>query len=225
LIADYRQLLHDLGIGLEQAELLEKALTHRSKSSKNYERLEFLGDSVLGFLIASELYQRYSDLSEGELTRLRATLVRKETLADIARDVELGNYLRLGGGELKSGGFDRDSILADSLEAVIGAIYVDQGIDTARTMVLRLFSSRLENPEPEALEKDPKTLLQEYLQKNAIDTPEYSVDSVEGAAHDQYFVVTCKISGVKEAYTGEGRSRKKAEQDAARKALTAIVGQ
>lgn len=225
MIADHRQLLHDLGIALEQAELLEKALTHRSKSSRNYERLEFLGDSVLGFLIAAELYERYPDLSEGELTRLRATLVRKETLADIARVVDLGNYLRLGGGELKSGGFDRDSILADALEAVIGAIYVDQGIDTARTVILRLFSSKLEKPEPDALEKDPKTLLQEYLQKNAIDTPEYSVDAVEGAAHDQYFVVTCKVSGITETFSGEGRSRKKAEQDAARKALTAITGQ
>jgi len=225
LIADYHQLLHQLGISLERSELLEKALTHRSKSSKNYERLEFLGDSVLGFLIAAELYRGNPDLSEGELTRLRAALVRKETLASIARDVDLGNYLRLGGGELKSGGFDRDSILADSLEAVIGAIYVDQGIDTARTVILRLFSDRLENPEPDALEKDPKTLLQEYLQKNAIETPEYSVEAVEGAAHDQYFVVTCKVSGVKETFSGAGRSRKKAEQDAARKALTAIAKQ
>ena len=225
MIADYYRLLHELGVEIDQSELLEKALTHRSKSSKNYERLEFLGDSVLGFLIAAELYGRYPDLSEGELTRLRAALVRKETLASIARDIDLGNYLRLGGGELKSGGFDRDSILADSLEAVIGAIFVDQGIETARTIILRLFSSRLAKPEPDALEKDPKTLLQEYLQKNAIDTPEYSVDTVEGAAHDQYFVVTCKIAGIKETFSGEGRSRKKAEQDAARKALTAITEQ
>ena len=203
------QLVALLGIQIDE-QLLQQALTHRSKSSNNYERLEFLGDSILGFVVAAELFNRYPDLSEGDLTRLRAVLVRKESLASVARSIDLGSFLNLGSGELRSGGFDRDSILADALEAAIGAIYVDQGIDAAQDCVHRLFKERFSELSPAALEKDPKTQLQEHLQKHSIDTPTYDVLEVRGADHDQYFVVSCHVDGVKKPFIGEGRSRKRA---------------
>jgi len=222
-MSDYGQLLRNLGVQIEE-KLLAQALTHRSKSSRNYERLEFLGDSILGFVVAAELFARYPGLSEGELTRLRATLVRKESLAEVARSIDLGSFLNLGSGELRSGGFDRDSILADALEALFGAIYIDRGIETVENCIHRLFEKRFEGLGLESLQKDPKTMLQEHLQKNSIETPNYEVLEVKGAAHDQYFVVSCEIEGGRRKYVGEGRSRKKAEQDAASKALAALVG-
>jgi len=216
------QLIASLGTEIDE-KLLQQALTHRSKSSKNYERLEFLGDSVIGFVVAAELYNRYPDLSEGDLTRMRAALVRKESLASVARSIDLGSFLNLGSGELRSGGFDRDSILADALEAAIGAIYIDQGFSAAHDCVHRLFKKRFSDLSPAALEKDPKTQLQEYLQKHSIDTPTYDVLEVRGADHDQYFVVSCHVDGVKKPFVGEGRSRKRAEQDAASKAMESLV--
>lgn len=221
-MSDYDQLISRLGTNVD-SKLLQQALTHRSKSSNNYERLEFLGDSIIGFIIAAELFSRFPDLAEGGLTRLRATLVRKESLANIARSIDLGSFLNLGSGELRSGGFDRDSILADALEATIGAIYIDTGIQAAQTCIHQLFEERISTLDPEALEKDPKTLLQEYLQKNAVEIPDYEVLEVRGAAHDQYFVISCHVSGADKPFIGEGRSRKKAEQDAASKALTVLV--
>lgn len=203
--------------------LLERALTHRSKSSRNNERLEFLGDSILGFIVASELYSRYPGLAEGELTRLRALLVKKETLATIARKLDLGASLRLGSGELKSGGFDRDSILADSLEAVFGAVYTDSGIDAVRTMILRLYKNLFGNIQPDNIQKDPKTRLQEYLQSCAKPLPEYRVLEIEGVPHNQKFHVECYIPDMDEPVVGEGASRRKAEQAAAARALELVT--
>jgi len=201
------------------ATLLERALTHRSKSSNNYERLEFLGDSVLNFAISAQLYDRFPDLSEGELTRLRASLVKKETLARLARALNLGDCLALGEGELKSGGHDRDSILADSLEAVFGGIFKDSGIQAVRSVILRLYEEALAQLDAGSIPKDPKTQLQELLQKQSLPTPVYSVLQVSGLPHQQTFVVECQVSGLSAPIRGEGSTRRHAEQQAAAKAL------
>lgn len=211
-----------LGYQFHDAALLARALTHRSRGSDNYERLEFLGDSVLNFVISAELYRRYPKLSEGELTRARATLVRKPTLAELARGLELGSYLNLGEGELKSGGFDRDSILADALEAVFGALFLDAGIERARERILALYRETFDALDPTTVPKDPKTELQEYLQKHALPTPTYEVLTVSGEAHQQHFVVECHVPGLTPAVRGEGASRRSAEQQAAAQALTRL---
>ena len=213
------ELARRLTYTFQQPELLERALTHRSKSAVNYERLEFLGDSVLGFAISSELYNRYPALYEGELTRLRASLVKKETLAALARDLELGNYLRLGEGELKSGGYDRDSILADALEAVFGAICKDSSAVEAARVILHLYRDKLAGLDPESIPKDPKTRLQEHLQKLSLPTPTYLVRDVTGEPHNQNFVVECQVTGLDRPVCGEGNSRRHAEQQAAARAL------
>jgi len=218
LSSDHRELTKRLGYAFRDGALLALALTHRSRSSRNYERLEFLGDSILGFIIADVLYDRFPQLSEGELTRLRATLVRRETLATLARELDLGNHLGLGGGELKSGGFDRDSILADALEAVFGAVYKDNGIETARQVVLRRYQPILDSIDPNTILKDPKTRLQEFLQRKSLATPIYNVQEVSGAPHQQRFVVECRVPGLTEAVRGEGSSRRYAEQAAATRA-------
>jgi ribonuclease-3 len=211
-----------LGHAFETTELVELALTHRSHSSKNYERLEFLGDSILGFTISAYLFQHFPELSEGELTRLRASLVRKESLAGIARDLDLGKHLRLGSGELKSGGFDRDSILADALEALFGAILVDGGIEAAREAILRVYQEQLQSVDPRSIQKDPKTRLQELLQKQTQSTPDYEVMEVHGEAHAQTFTVKCTVPGLDEAITGKGKTRRAAEQNAAKLALARL---
>jgi ribonuclease III len=212
------ELIKRLGYVFRDATLLARALTHRSRSSQNYERLEFLGDSILSFVIADVLYDRFPQLSEGELTRLRATLVRRETLATLARELDLGDCLDLGGGELKSGGFDRDSILADALEAVIGAIYKDGGIESVRDVVLRRYELILNSIDPRTILKDPKTRLQEFLQRQSLSTPTYSVLDVGGEPHQQHFIVECRVPGLDEAVRGEGSSRRYAEQAAAARA-------
>lgn len=214
----HQALTRQLGYRFRDAQLLARALTHRSRSSQNYERLEFLGDSILSFVIADALYDRFPTLSEGELTRLRATLVRRETLAGLARDLDLGNVLDLGGGELKSGGFDRDSILADALEAVFGAVYKDGGQQAVRDVVLRLFQPIVDRIDPGAILKDPKTRLQEFLQKRAQPTPSYEVLAVSGDPHQQHFIVECHVAGLAAAVRGEGSSRRYAEQAAAARA-------
>jgi ribonuclease-3 len=218
-----RELVKRLGYSFQSDELVDLALTHRSHSSRNYERLEFLGDSILGFTISSYLFRHYPDLTEGELTRLRASLVRKESLAQLARGLELGKYLRLGSGELKSGGHDRDSILADALEALIGAIYIDGGIEPARQTILDIYQGQLALIDPRAIQKDPKTRLQEFVQKRFQSTPEYEVLEVHGEAHAQTFQVRCIVPGFDESFTGKGRSRRAAEQDAARRALAHLT--
>lgn len=216
------KLSRDLGYGFKSVQLLAQALTHRSASSCNNERLEFLGDAVLSCVISTELYNRFSEADEGSLSRLRASLVRGETLAAVARSLALGDYLRLGSGELKSGGFRRESILADAFEAIIGGIYLDGGIESARAFILRLFGERLDKASPVAAAKDPKTRLQEFLQSRRRALPTYTVLAVEGQAHAQKFRVSCEVEGLETAALGEGSSRRKAEQAAAREALKAL---
>lgn len=205
-------------------ELLTRALTHRSHSTENYERLEFLGDSLLGFIIADEIYDRFPNADEGLLTRLRASLVRQETLADLGRELELSKYLILGPGALKSGDQARDSILSDVIEAIIGAIYLDGGMQPCREFVSRLFASRIDLCEPGNAIKDPKTRLQEFLQKRSLELPEYTVLEVSGPPHKQAFKVECQIADSSQTFHGQGSSRRKAEQDSAEKALQALSG-
>lgn len=200
--------------------LLDEALTHRSAASRNNERLEFLGDSILGMIIAAELFRRRPGADEGEMSRLRAFLVRGTTLAQIARDLEIGDYLRLGSGELKAGGHRRDSILAGTVEAILGAIYLDAGFAEAERCIQRLFASRLgELPDAQDL-KDPKTRLQEWLQSRGLALPGYEVLEVSGEQHNQRFRVVCRVQDdAGHALEGEGRSRRKAEQAAAKAML------
>ncbi len=204
-------------------DLLEQALTHRSYSAdKNNERLEFLGDSVLSLVITQHIYQRQPEADEGELSRIRSSLVNQEALARVARDIGLGDYIYLGGGELKSGGFRRSSILSDTLEAIIGAIYLDSGFGPAQDTILFLYRDYLLTlPDTDTL-KDAKTRLQEYLQSRQLGLPKYKVIKTVGKSHDQVFTVNCSITSLKLEYSGEGSSRKKAEQDAARKTLDQI---
>jgi ribonuclease-3 len=204
------------------ATVLKRALTHRSYGGEHYERVEFLGDAVLGVAIAEALLQRFPDADEGSLTRLRANLVRQASLATLARDIRLGESLRLGSGEVKSGGYDRDSILADGLEAIFGAIYLDGGFAAARKVILTLYSERLSSLPAEAVDKDPKTRLQEWLQSRKMPLPSYQVLEVEGEAHDQLFTIECRISGIDAVGVGKGKSRRRAERVAAEQMLQSL---
>lgn len=203
--------------------LLQQALTHRSHGSQNNERLEFLGDGVLNFIIAHQLYQRFSKLSEGDLSRMRAQLVKEPTLGELAVSLNLGDHLRLGEGELKSGGWRRPSVLADALEAIVGAAYLDGGFEAAEQMVVRLFTPLLEKLDPKAIGKDPKSLLQEYLQGRKMELPEYKVLATEGEAHCQTFRVECHIGKLNITTSGEGTSRRAAEQQAAELAYKKVM--
>lgn len=199
--------------------LLEEALTHRSAGSPNNERLEFLGDSILNCVIAIALFERFGEVNEGELSRLRADLVRQESLHQIARDLELGGDLRLGEGELKSGGERRPSILADALEAVIGAVYLDGGFEAAQRVVTGLYAEPLALTDPRRSVKDPKTSLQEWLQGHRFPLPLYELIKVTGEAHAQQFEVECRLSKPPLVTTGVGPNRRAAEQDAAQRAF------
>jgi ribonuclease III len=221
--SNYQVLLQALDYQFKEPRLLERALTHRSKSNRNYERLEFLGDSILGFTISAELYQRYPDFPEGKLTRLRASLVRQGALATLGRQLELGQFLRLGSGELKSGGHDRDSILSDTVESIFGAVYLDGGFYSARKVILGLYGNILDEMSPDKIEKDPKTRLQEYLQKYMKVLPEYHTTKVTGAPHEQNFLVECRVPGIVEVIQGEAKSRRAAEQEAASKAFELLT--
>lgn len=204
-----------LGCSFADAGLLARALTHRSAGADNNERLEYLGDAILSFVVAEILFESYPDASEGELSRYRASLVSGEALGAIALDLGLGQHLRLGEGELKSGGQRRASILADALEALVGALYLDQGLDAARELATRLLKQRLEKL-PQASElKDAKTRLQEWLQGRGLGLPEYTVMEVSGEPHVQRFLVRCDVSGLAIAATAVGSSRRRAEQEAA----------
>ena len=205
-----------IGYRFSKASLLQEALTHRSRGAINNERLEFLGDAILGFVVAEALFKRFPEEDEGVLTRYRASLVKKETLAEMARGYQLGDFLLLGPGELKSGGFRRDSILADAMEAIIGAIYLDSGMSMARDFVLRSLGDRFDHLK---IQKDPKTQLQEFLQARRQALPQYRVTSTRGTDHDQNFEVECHVEGLPEPVRGSGNSRRKAEQAAARQAL------
>jgi ribonuclease-3 len=202
-------------------ELLQAAVTHRSAGSWNNERLEFLGDAVLGYVIAEWLFDLFPDATEGQLSRLRASLVKRSTLADIARQVSLGDYLRLGSGELKSGGFRRDSILADAMEAILGAIVLDAagGLERCRACIHRLFAPKVAGLSPAGELKDPKTRLQELLQSRRLGLPVYTITEVTGQAHHQHFVVECCVETARQRARGEGSSRRRAEQAAARDML------
>jgi ribonuclease III len=202
--------------------LFRAALTHRSATGSNNERLEFLGDAVLNLVIARHLYGCFPDATEGDLSRLRSRVVSREPLADVAATLGLGDTLQLGSGELKSGGFRRQSILADALEAVFGAIYLDGGLEAAAAVIVQLFTSRIAAlPEPEAL-KDAKTRLQEYLQSRSLALPHYAVLKVEGEDHAQIFEVTCDVPALGLHARGRGSSRRRAEQLAAERMLTQI---
>lgn len=216
------QLERILGHTFNQPELLKLALTHRSYNSSNNERLEFLGDSILNFSIAAALFAQFPNAKEGQMSRLRAKLVKGATLAELAREFKLGDYLYLGSGEMKSGGFRRESILADALEAIIGAIYLDAGLAAATEWVETKFASRLEELSLNASQKDPKTRLQEYLQGRQLPLPIYDVIAIEGQAHAQTFTVECQVSGLEFNPRGIGTSRRFAEQAAAEKALKAL---
>lgn len=203
--------------------LLEQALTHRSIGKSNNERLEFLGDSILGFVVADEIYMRFPDVDEGIMSRLRAHLVNKESLANIAKELDLSDELILGQGEMKSGGKHRSSILSDAVEAIIGAIYKDKGLDASRSWVLSVFNRQLESLSLETATKDPKTQLQEYLQSRGIAVPTYTVISTTGLDHNQLFKVECKVDGIKQSVSSTANSRKKAEQKSASKILKTLI--
>ncbi|MFQ6334295.1 ribonuclease III [Methylophilus sp. 3sh_L] len=211
-----------IGYTFSQPDLLQQALTHRSFSAINNERLEFLGDSVLNFIIAHQLFNLFPHLPEGDLSRLRAKLVKEASLAEIATSLNLGDALKLGEGELKSAGWRRPSILADALEAIVGAVYLDGGFDAAQQVVALLYREKLQTIDPKSIDKDAKSQLQEYLQSKKMDLPEYQVVSIEGEAHAQTFTVQCFIKKLKLTTTGVGTSRRVAEQQAAQLAMDSI---
>ena len=220
--ASLARLERQLGYTFKDQELMILALTHRSFAGRNNERLEFLGDAILNFVAGEALFQRFPLAREGQLSRLRARLVKGETLAILARGFDLGEYLQLGSGELKSGGFRRESILADALEALIGAIYLDAGMDVARERVLAWLTHELEGLTLVDTNKDPKTRLQEFLQSRGCELPAYDVVDIQGDPHCRSFIVECRVSLLKENTQGQGASRRIAEQVAAAAALQAL---
>jgi len=211
-----------LGYAFRNPDLLRGALTHRSFGVSNNERLEFVGDAVLNCVVAASLYQRFPALAEGDLSRARAALVNQDMLARVARGAGLGNEIRLGEGEHKTGGAARPSILADALEAVFGAVFIDGGYDAARAVIQTCYGDVLARADPASLGKDPKTRLQEYLQGRRMSVPEYVVVSTTGEAHAQVFDVECRVAPLKIVATGRGGSRRAAEQAAAEAALARI---
>jgi ribonuclease-3 len=216
------QLSKALGYEFKNIHYLQSALTHRSMGAKNNERLEFLGDSLVNFMIADVLYHQFTKLPEGDMSRVRAHLVKGETLAVIGKEYQLSDYLVLGPGELKSGGYRRNSIIADSVEAIIAAVYEDGGLDVCRELVMRFYQHRLQELDPKKIGKDPKTRLQEWLQSRQEPLPEYSIISVNGAAHAQEFTVSCYVEKLNTKFEATASSRRKAEQRAAETALEAL---
>ncbi|MFM2485754.1 ribonuclease III [Celerinatantimonas yamalensis] len=219
MVDETGRLQRSLGYVFKEQHLLEQALTHRSANSVHNERLEFLGDAILSWVIADALYRQFPTSPEGDLSRMRATLVKGKTLAEFGREFELGEYLKLGPGELKSGGYRRESILADAVEALIGAIYLDSGSAVIQPLLLQWYEPRLSQIRPGNDQKDPKTRLQEFLQGQKKSLPDYEVVLVKGEAHNQQFTVSCKIDLLDHPVEGTGTSRRKAEQEAARRVL------
>ncbi|MFK8030537.1 MAG: ribonuclease III [Gammaproteobacteria bacterium] len=217
------KLAQKLGLEFDRAELLRSALTHRSVGSDNNERLEFLGDAILGFVIASRIFDAKDQAAEGDMSRIRAALVRKETLADIAQQWDIGSYLMLGSGELKSGGFRRASILADSVEALIGAVYRDKGLRAAEQLIVTLYGDRLTQLAVTTASKDPKSQLQERLQSTGAALPSYHIVNETGPAHKRFFEVECILAALEISALGQGTSRRKAEQAAAEAVLELLV--
>jgi len=217
-----KKLCQQLGIQFKNETLLLQALTHRSADPKNNERLEFLGDAILSFVIAEELFNRFPQAKEGKMSRLRASLVKGETLAEIARELKLGEVLILGQGELKSGGFRRESILADAVEAILGALFLDSGIDIVKPLILRLYDERLDSIDVTETVKDPKTRLQELLQSRKLPLPLYSVREIESVDKQPVFEASCQVSLLNKLVVAQGSSHRKAEKKAAERALTLI---
>lgn len=217
----YETLFKNLGYSFNNLELLERALRHRSMGKISNERLEFLGDAVLNFIIAAELFHRYPDMKEGDLSRLRANLVNGDVVASLAGELYIGEYLQFGSGELRSGGDKRKSILADALEAVIGAMYLDGGFEAVQNRVVSWFTKNLDKAAGVA-QKDPKTLLQELLQMRKLPLPVYTVVSTVGASHSQVFTIKCKVFGVNEVTIGTAPNKRRAERDAAEKMLAKV---
>jgi ribonuclease III len=215
-------LCQKLGLLFNQPQLFITALTHRSAGAHNNERLEFLGDAILGFVIAQKLFDIFPGADEGTLSRLRASLVNESSLAELARKHQLGDYLYLGSGELKSGGFRRDSILSDALEAIMGALYKDQGIVRCQEWIVEIFTDKLQALSADNWQKDPKTQLQELMQAKKMDLPEYILIDMSGLAHEQTFKVRCSVALIAESCVGTGVSRKKAEQSAAEMMLAKL---
>ncbi|KGJ89080.1 ribonuclease III [Colwellia psychrerythraea] len=216
------RLTKKLGYEFSEPALLVQALTHRSAKGAHNERLEFLGDSILGFVIAEALYEQFPKHDEGDLTRMRSSLVKGVTLAEVARDFDLGECLILGPGELKSGGHRRESILEDAIEAIIGAVYLDSTIERCKALILNWFEKRLSVIKPGNEQKDPKTRLQEFLQGRKIPLPAYEVIDTSGQSHNQEFTVRCQTSIINEVVIAKGTSRRKAEQAAAQQILALI---
>lgn len=217
-------LQRSLDYRFDDADLLRRALVHRSYDRKNNERLEYLGDGALNFVIADFLFRKFAHLAEGDLTRMRSSLVCRDTLAEIAGPLGIGAALSIGEGEARSGGRQRASLLADALEAVIGAVYVDGGFAECRRVVQALFARHLAALSPGHLDIDPKTRLQEFLQKSGRELPEYAVEKTSGEPHRPTFEVRCTIPGVRKSFTGAGGSHRIAEQQAARRALAGLQG-
>ncbi|MDD2776048.1 MAG: ribonuclease III [Gallionella sp.] len=224
LVRNSGTLCKQLGHEFNQPALLKRALTHRSYAPDHYERLEFLGDSILGCIVARHLFNTFPELSEGELSRLRSNLVKEDTLVTLAQQLNLGTYLSLGEGERKSGGHRRPSILADAMEALFGAVFLDAGFVAAEKVVLGLLIPYLAKVDVTTLGKDAKTLLQEYLQSKRIALPTYQIIATQGEAHLQLFQVECSIPALKITTRGEGNSRRNAEQQAALAAYQ-LIGQ
>ncbi|QJR82098.1 ribonuclease III [Alteromonas pelagimontana] len=218
-IDTYAHLTRVLNYQFSNISLLEQALTHRSAGKNHNERLEFLGDAVLGMVVADALFQKFPQVPEGKLTRMRSTLVKGETLAELGREAKVGDLLKLGQGELKSGGHRRGSILADAVEAILGAIYLDAGLETVRAVILTLWEKRIDALDPNEHPKDSKTRLQEYLQSRREALPVYDVVNISGKDHAQVFEISCMVNQLDEPMIGTGNSRRKAEQEAARMAL------
>jgi len=219
---DKVRLQRNLGYSFKEPKYLQLALTHRSLGNNNNERLEFLGDAILGFVVAEQIFTEFPNQKEGQLSRIRSRLVKRETLAEIATELDLGDYLALGHGELRSGGQTRSSILADAVEAIIAAIYLDSGMDAARIFIHNVLKTRIDKIQPDQQTKDPKTMLQEYLQARKIALPEYKVLSVTGEQHEQDFSVSCRVAGLDRLSTGQGPSRRAAEQHAAEQLLATL---
>jgi ribonuclease-3 len=218
------ELERHLGHKFANPDLAFQALTHRSFGTPHNERLEFLGDSLLNCAVATLLYERFGQLPEGDLSRLRAALVNQASLSEVATALGLGDRLRLGEGELKSGGFRRPSILADAVEALLGAVYLDAGFEAVRGVVARALGDRLERKDGLPVDKDPKTALQEHLQARKLQLPRYSVQRTEGEAHDQVFTVECRVDDLGLTASGKGASRRAAEQGAAEGVLAQLEG-
>jgi ribonuclease-3 len=222
LSSNYHRLIKSINYEFNYEGLLDQALSHRSFSRKNNERLEFLGDAILNCTIAQALFNRFPNASEGQMSRLRAHLVKGETLAEIGREFKLGDFLKLGSGELKSGGYRRDSILADAVEAIIGAISKDADLETSQRVLLSWYEERINNLDLKENIKDSKTRLQEYLQARRQPLPEYDVTHISGEAHQQQFTVHCRVESLEGLFEGIGSSRRMAEQESAQAVLKAL---